>query len=214
MTYPRTGAARPSRRFAARCAGCRNGRHRTAADTDTAAALTALQADPGLPTRGVVALCDFGGSGTGITFVEAGSHQPIAASVRHLDFSGDLIDQAVLAHVVAELSAGGAVDTTSTSAIGSLTHLRAECRAAKERLSSASVTSLPAQLRGFRGDVRLTRTELDDAIAPALAEFVAAVQDGMARSGCAPPISPRSPPSVAAPSRRSPPRCPSICGCP
>lgn len=153
---------------------------------DTAAALTALQADPGLPTRGVVALCDFGGSGTGITFVEAGSHQPIAASVRHLDFSGDLIDQAVLAHVVAELSAGGAVDTTSTSAIGSLTHLRAECRAAKERLSSASVTSLPAQLRGFRGDVRLTRTELDDAIAPALAEFVAAVQDGMARSGVRP----------------------------
>ena len=73
---------------------------------------------------------------TGITFVEAGSHQPIAAGVRHLDFSGDLIDQAVLAHVVAELSAGGAVDTTSTSAIGSLTHLRAECRAAKERLSS------------------------------------------------------------------------------
>ena len=89
------------------------------------------------------------------------------------------------AHVVAELSAGGAVDTTSTSAIGSLTHLRAECRAAKERLSSASVTSLPAQLRGFRGDVRLTRTELDDAIAPALAEFVAAVQDGMACPGCA-----------------------------
>ena len=153
---------------------------------DTAAALTALQADPGLPTRGVVALCDFGGSGTGITFVEAGSYQPIAATVRHLDFSGELIDRAVLAHVVAELSAGGAVDITSTSAIGSLTHLRAECRAAKERLSSASVTSLPAQLPGFRGDVRLTRTELDDAIAPALAELVAAVQDGMARSGVSP----------------------------
>ncbi len=155
---------------------------------DTAAALTALQADPGLPTSGVVALCDFGGSGTAITFVDAGTpgYQPVAAPVRHLDFSGDLIDQAVLAHVVAELSAGGAVDTTSTSAIGSLTQLRAECRAAKERLSSAGVTALPVELRGFRGDVRLTRTELDDAIAPALGDLVAAVQDGMARSGVRP----------------------------
>jgi hypothetical protein len=35
--------------------------------SDAAAALTALQAEPGLPTRGVVALCDFGGTGTSIT---------------------------------------------------------------------------------------------------------------------------------------------------
>ena len=40
---------------------------------DTTAALTALAANPGLPTRGVVALCDFGGSGTSITLVDAGS---------------------------------------------------------------------------------------------------------------------------------------------
>lgn len=153
---------------------------------DTAAALTALQADPGLPTRGVIALCDFGGSGTSITLAEAGGQAPIGATVRHLDFSGDLIDQALLAHVVAELSAGGSVDMTSTSAIGSLTHLRAECRAAKERLSSASVTALPAELRGFRGDVRLTRTELDDAIARSLADVVAALHDAMGRAGVRP----------------------------
>jgi actin-like ATPase involved in cell morphogenesis len=151
---------------------------------DTAAAVTALAANPGLPTRGVVALCDFGGSGTSITLVDGG--QPIAPTVRHLDFSGDLIDQGLLAHVVAELSAGGALDVTGTSAIGSLTRLRAQCRAAKERLSTVTVTALPAELPNFRGDVRLTRTELDDVLARPLAEFVAVVRDTLERSGVRP----------------------------
>ncbi|WP_445165831.1 Hsp70 family protein [Mycolicibacterium sp. Dal123E01] len=152
---------------------------------DSAAAVTALSANPGLPTRGVVALCDFGGSGTSITLVE-GARGQIAPTVRHHDFSGDLIDQGLLAHVVAELSAGGSLDVTSTSAIGSLTRLRAQCRAAKERLSTVTVTALPAELPNFRGDVRLTRTELDDAMGRSLAEFVAVVQDTMERSGVRP----------------------------
>lgn len=151
---------------------------------DTTAALTALAANPGLPTRGVVALCDFGGSGTSVTLVNSG--QPIAPTVRHLDFSGDLIDQGLLAHVVAELSAGGTLDVTGTSAIGSLTRLRAQCRAAKERLSTVTVTALLAELPNFRGDVRLTRTELDDAIRRPLTEFVAVIQDALARSGVRP----------------------------
>ena len=96
----------------------------------------------------------------------AGGYRPIAPTVRHLDFSGDLIDQGLLAHVVAELSAGGPLDVTGTSAIGSLTRLRAECRAAKERLSTVTVTAVPADLPGFRGDVRLTRAELDDTVQP------------------------------------------------
>ncbi len=151
---------------------------------DTAAAATALQADPGLPTRGVIALCDFGGSGTSITLLDAaGGYRPIAPTVRHLDFSGDLIDQGLLAHVVAELSAGGPLDVTGTSAIGSLTRLRAECRAAKERLSTVTVTAVPAELPGFRGDVRLTRAELDDTVHRSLTDLVAVVQDTLARAG-------------------------------
>jgi hypothetical protein len=151
---------------------------------DTTAALTALAANPGLPTRGVVALCDFGGSGTSVTLVDGGKQ--IAPTLRHHDFSGDLIDQGLLAHVVAELSAGGTLDVTGTSAIGSLTRLRAQCRAAKERLSTVTVTALPAELPNFRGDVRLTRTELDDAMGRALAEFVAVLQDTMERAGVRP----------------------------
>ncbi|BBX08640.1 Hsp70 family protein [Mycolicibacterium aichiense] len=153
---------------------------------DTAAALTALAANPGLPTRGVIALCDFGGTGTSITLVDGATSAPIAPTVRHLDFSGDLIDQGLLAHVIAELSAGGTLDVTGTSAIGSLTKLRAQCRAAKERLSTVTVTALPTELPNFRGDVRLTRTELDGAMGHALNDFVAVLQDTLARNGVRP----------------------------
>lgn len=153
---------------------------------DTAAATAALQADPGLPTRGVITLCDFGGSGTSITLLDAAGYRPIAPTVRHLDFSGDLVDQGLLAHVVAELSAGGPLDVTGTSAIGSLSRLRADCRAAKERLSTVTVTAVPAELPGFRGDVRLTRAELDDTVRRALTDLVAAVQDTLARAGVRP----------------------------
>ncbi len=42
--------------------------------SDATAALTALRANPGLPSAGVIALCDFGGSGTSITLVDAAAN--------------------------------------------------------------------------------------------------------------------------------------------
>jgi hypothetical protein len=152
--------------------------------SDAAAALTALQNDPGVPTRGVIALCDFGGTGTSITLVDAGrGFAPVGETLRHTDLSGDLIDQALLAHVINDLSAAGTIDLSSTSAIGSLTRLRAQCRAAKERLSTSAVTSLVAELPGHRSDVRLTRNELDEAIRAPLADFAGVVQETMERNG-------------------------------
>jgi hypothetical protein len=155
--------------------------------SDAAAALTALQDDPGVPTRGVIALCDFGGTGTSITLVDAANgFQPIGPTVRHTDLSGDLIDQALLTHVINDLSAAGAIDLSSTSAIGSLTRLRAQCRGAKERLSTSAVTSLVAELPGHRSDVRLTRNELDEVVQQPLADFVGVVQETVDRSGIRP----------------------------
>ena len=155
--------------------------------SDAAAALIALQHDPGVPTRGVIALCDFGGTGTSITLVDAANgFTPIAPTVRHPDLSGDLIDQALLTHVINDLSAAGTIDLSGTSAIGSLSRLRGQCRGAKERLSTSAVTSLVAELPGHRTDVRLTRTELDDAIRQPLAEFVGVVQETVERSGIRP----------------------------
>lgn len=140
---------------------------------DTAAALAALRAGPGLPNRGVVALLDLGGSGTTITLVDASDDdQPIGQMVRHDDFCGDLIDQALLAHVVA----GSGLDTTGTSAIGSLTDLRAQCREAKERLSAGAVTSLP-------GGVRITRPELDEILSAPLAGLVDEIDRMLSHAG-------------------------------
>ena len=79
--------------------------------SDAAAALTALQDDPGVPTRGVIALCDFGGTGSSITLVDAANRfAPIGPTVRHTDLSGDLIDQALLTHVINDLSLAGTID--------------------------------------------------------------------------------------------------------
>lgn len=155
--------------------------------SDAAAALTALQDDPGVPTRGVIALCDFGGSGTSVTLVDAANKfAPVGPTVRHTDLSGDLIDQALLTHVINDLSAAGTIDLSGTSAIGSLSRLRAQCRGAKERLSTAAATSLVAELPGHRADVRLTRNELDEAIRQPLADFVGVVQETVDRSGIRP----------------------------
>ncbi len=152
--------------------------------SDAVGALTALQANPGIPIRGVVAVCDFGASGTNVTIVDAANgYQPLGATVRHTDFSGELIDQALLARVVADLSTAGSIDVSGTSAIGSLTRLRAECRAAKRRLSTSTVTTLTADLPGFRGDIRLTRTELNEVIGQPLDQFIGVVQETLARNG-------------------------------
>ena len=155
--------------------------------SDATAALTALQQDPGVPARGVIALCDFGATGTSITLADAArGFEPIGPTVRHVELSGDVIDQALLAAVVADLAAAGTVDLSSTSAIGSLTRLRAQWRAAKERLSTAAVTALTADLPGSGGELRVTRGELDEAIRAPLAGFVEELQNALQHSGIRP----------------------------
>ncbi|MGZ6778672.1 MAG: Hsp70 family protein [Mycobacterium sp.] len=151
--------------------------------SDAEAAITALRDDPGLPTSGVIALCDFGGSGTSITLIDAANGEQLGQTVRHNELSGDLIDQAVLVQVMDGLSDAGAVDVTGTSAIGPLSRLRAQCRAAKERLSTTSATSLVADLPGHRGEVRLTRNELDDAVRQPLTDFAGTLQETLDRYG-------------------------------
>ena len=94
--------------------------------SDAVAALTALQANPGIAAEGVVALLDFGGSGTSVTLANAAAgFEPIGETVRYPDFSGDLIDQALLAHVLDNLA--DKVDPGATTAVESLT-VRAAAR--------------------------------------------------------------------------------------
>lgn len=148
---------------------------------DAAGALFAVRANPGIPARGTVAVCDFGGSGTSIAVLDAGDDHPVAATVRHPDFSGDLIDQAVLTAVMANLPEAGFFDPPGTSAVGSLNRLRAACRSAKERLSSHTVIALG--LPGVSDEVRFTRAEFDGAIRDSLNNFVTILDETLVRNG-------------------------------
>lgn len=151
---------------------------------DSAAATAALQSNPGLPTRGVVAVCDFGGTGSSLTLVDAANgYQPIAPTLRHRELAGNRVDEALADHVVAGLSSAGSFDTSGTSSIGSLTALRDACRRAKEELSTTTATTLSAPLAGYSGDVTLTRSELDEAIRQPLAGFVDVIQEALQRNG-------------------------------
>jgi actin-like ATPase involved in cell morphogenesis len=148
-------------------------RGRLALLPDATAALFALRLNPGLPDSGTVAVCDFGGSGVTVSLVDAANgYQAIVPAARTEDFSGDRIDQAVLTHVVGDLSSAGSFDSSATSAIGSLNTLRTACRYAKERLSSTMETELTAEVPGYRGEIRLSRSELEDAIRQPLYGFI------------------------------------------
>jgi actin-like ATPase involved in cell morphogenesis len=151
---------------------------------DSAAALFALHANPGIPSGGMVAVCDFGGSGTTLSLLDAADgYQAVTPAVRHTEFSGDRLDQALLTHVITDLSTGGSFDTSATSAIGSLKQLRIACRYAKERLSSANATALTADVPGYRGEIELTRDDLEDAIRPPLDSFIGFFHDVLQRNG-------------------------------
>ena len=176
-------AAQPAHRIAQRSDP---GSQRYAARlvSDAVASLTALQANPGLPSQGVVALLDFGGSGTSVTLADAGaSFEPIDETTRYSDFAGDQIDQVLLSHIVSGIAGAGGIDPAATAAVGSLSRLREECRNAKERLSTESATEVLADLPGYRSAIALTRTELESLIAAPLGGLVDALENMLERNG-------------------------------
>jgi hypothetical protein len=150
---------------------------------DSTAALAALQAAPGLPASGVVALVDLGGSGTSITLADAAANfNQIGQTVRYPDFSGDQLDQALLNHVLAGIADANNADPTGTLGLGSLAQLREEARQAKERLSAETAAVVPAELPGFRSDIRVTRNELESLIAEPLSGLLNTIEETLQRN--------------------------------
>ncbi|WP_374023233.1 Hsp70 family protein [Mycobacterium sp. HNNTM2301] len=142
--------------------------------SDATAALAALRGRPGFPTAGVVALCDFGASGTSISLMNAGANfARIGPSVRYADFSGDGIDQLVLGRLRA--SDDTMADLGSTVRIGSQSRLLGECRRAKEQLSTAATASVAG--------TQLTRTDLEQLISEPLDRFLNVLEEALRRNG-------------------------------
>lgn len=141
---------------------------------DATAALAALRGRPGFPTAGVVAVCDFGASGTSISLMDAGSNfARVGPTVRYTDFSGDAIDQLVLGGLQA--SDATMADLGSTMRMGSQTRLLGECRRAKEQLSTAATAAV--------GSAQLSRAQLEQLISEPLDRFLGALDEALRRNG-------------------------------
>ncbi len=151
--------------------------------SDAVASLTALGANPGLPERGVVVLLDFGGGGTSITLADAAAAFEPIETTRLTDFSGDQLDQALLGHVLDEIS--GEVDPAGTAPVGSLNRLRDECRRAKEELSESPAAEVHVDLPGHQSTVRITREQLEALIEASLAGVLAELDESLSRNGVA-----------------------------
>lgn len=146
---------------------------------DGTAALAALYAQPGFPHDGVVVLCDFGASGSSITLTDAAANfRQIAPTLRCTGFSGDQLDQTILRHVSSDPGA----DAAGTAPLAPLGRRLAQCRSAKEQLSAATVSVIPADLPGIGADVRLARGEFEDLISDPLQRFIACVREVLQRN--------------------------------
>jgi len=155
--------------------------------SDAMAALTALHADPGLPSNGIVALMDFGGGGTSITLADAAAaFEPVATS-RLTEFSGDRTDQALLAQVLDSAAhTGDAValgdDTTGTAEVSALATLRDACRVAKEQLSTAQTAEITVGLPDYDATVQITRAELESVLRAPLSVALNELDDLLQRN--------------------------------
>ncbi len=151
--------------------------------SDAAAAWTALRTRPGFPGNGVVALCDFGAGGASITLFDAGStSRQIGTSMRDTAFSGDALDQLVLAaaNAATMADATGTIDLTGTARLAAQGRLLGECRRAKEQLSTAESATI---VTGAGDDVRLSRGEFEQLISEPLDRFLVSVDEALRRSG-------------------------------
>lgn len=114
-----------------------------------------------------------------MTLTDAASDfAPIDATVRYRDLAGDVIDQAILGHLQAAGPdrVGGTPDESST-------RRRDACRRAKEYLTTATATVVPAELPGSGQGIRLSRTDLENLIAGPLEGFLTTVEETLRGNG-------------------------------
>ena len=185
VTHPGALASGDRRRAAPRAGRDARVVARRALVSDASRPLTALQDDPGVPDRRrdrAVRLRrqrDQHHAGRRRQRLPTAS----APTVRHTDLSGDLIDQALLTHV-RRRSVRGRVgrrdrhlgDRPADPAARAVP--RGQGTAVDHRGHLAG-----RRAAGHRGEVRLTRTELDDAIRQPLADFAGVLQDTLDRNG-------------------------------
>ncbi|MFC5996776.1 Hsp70 family protein [Pseudonocardia hispaniensis] len=96
-------------------------------------------------------------------------------------------DEFVFEHVRAALGpVWEELDPSDPTTLTAVARLRRECTEAKEALSADTEVLIPVVLPGHSTQVRLTRSEFEDAIRPAVAETVAALRRALDSAGTVP----------------------------
>ena len=133
-----------------------------------------------------VAVYDFGGG----TFDAAvlrriGTGFELLGTPEGMDRLGGIdFDQAVFSHV--DDAVGGRIgeaDTSDPSVRTALARLRADCRSAKESLSTDTDVTIPVVLPDLHTEVRLTRPELEAMVRPRIEETIASLARAVRSTG-------------------------------
>jgi hypothetical protein len=110
----------------------------------------------------------------------------VPAGIEHL--GGVDFDAAVYGHVVRALGADAArLESTDEATAAALARLQRDCTEAKEALSADSEAVIAVTLPDLVRQVRLTRSEFEDLIRPALVDTVLCLRRAMASAGVSPP---------------------------
>ncbi|MEZ5342859.1 MAG: Hsp70 family protein [Acidimicrobiales bacterium] len=95
-------------------------------------------------------------------------------------------DAAVFAHVARSIgSALDDLDSDDPIAVTAVARLRQDCVEAKEALSADTDATIPVMLPNFQTEVRITRSEFEALIRPALADSIDAMKRAMESAGVA-----------------------------
>jgi molecular chaperone DnaK len=139
-----------------------------------------------VPPGSVVAVYDLGGGTFDASILrktEAG--WDILGEPEGIERLGGIdFDEAMFQHVVSSLGdAFEDLDPDDATAMAAVARLRRECVAAKEALASDTDASVPVMLPSLQTEVRVTRSEFEDLIRPALTESVAALHRALRTAG-------------------------------
>ena len=154
--------------------------------TDAEAAAVRHARRVNVPTGAVVAVYDFGGGTFNATilrrtedgFVQVGRPEAIDR-LGGIDF-----DEALFTSVMAQVRlAGVKVDSNDPATMAAMARLRAECKRAKEALSSDNDTAIEVILPGIKTELPLTREDFEELLRPRIADTIDAFRRAVESAG-------------------------------
>ncbi|MGH9138637.1 MAG: Hsp70 family protein [Acidimicrobiales bacterium] len=157
--------------------------------TEPEAAATFYASQERVPAGAVIAVYDLGGGTFDATVLRKREDGfDLLGTPEGIERLGGIdFDQAVFAHVARQLGgAFEALDPDAPAVRSAVARLRRDCVEGKEALSSDTDVAIPVVLPGVQADVRLTRTEFEDMIRPAVQETIDALRRALESARVAP----------------------------